>query len=233
LQKNLKTLTEKTTISDLFNCDSLITKAKKNKNITLAEIQFSISFLNDNLNINRKMSDQQIEVAANLILEEYYNLSMEDLNLCFKKALKGDYGQFYEGLDVMKILGWLRIYFNQRCDIAELESYNKHKLKKKESIADLEKSAILKYYEKLKKSKAIKKEIKHTNKREKEIRFITNLKYQLTKNNNIDLIANHYKKRVDFCNNEKYAELYNYYIGCYYYVKLISKDNEINMRNIR
>lgn len=74
--------------------------------------------LNDTANVKSKMSDAQIEGTAERIYEGY-SLKVTDLTLFFRNVKDGVYGQYYENLDRSKILDWLAIYFENRCETAE------------------------------------------------------------------------------------------------------------------
>jgi hypothetical protein len=65
-------------------------------------------------NFNRNMTQQQIVSTAESISGLYKHLTLEDLHRCFTKAIAGEYGNFYEGLDEPKILNLLNQYDLQR-----------------------------------------------------------------------------------------------------------------------
>lgn len=86
-------------------------------------------------NFNRNMTEMQIVSTAESISELYRHLTLEDLHRCFNKAVAGEYGNFYEGLDEPKILNILSQYDIKRDD--ELikfrsEESKEHKLQSKE-----------------------------------------------------------------------------------------------------
>lgn len=180
-------------------------------------------FLNENLNLVRSMTESQIRIASELIFESYYMLSIEDINLCFRRALKGDYGKVYEGLDIMKIMDWLESYFSERCDIAENESIKTHTRFKADY---LEIEAIHKYYDKLREERDIPIKYKRPQIAVPKIeyqpetnKFIIYVEKALTRGD-IKYLVDHYKKRKNFSYSLGLVELYNYFEKCYYYVKL-------------
>jgi len=86
-------------------------------------------------NFNRNMTEMQIVSTAESISELYRHLTLEDLHRCFNKAVAGEYGNFYEGLDEPKILNILSQYDIKRDE--ELikfrsEESKEHKLQSKE-----------------------------------------------------------------------------------------------------
>lgn len=87
----------------------------------------------DFINVKQSMGVAQISLTADFILERYACLTVADIQLVFKRAMAGDYGPFYGKLDGSMILGWLRTYFDQRCDAAEaisIQESQSHKAEK-------------------------------------------------------------------------------------------------------
>lgn len=80
-----------------------------------AYIEGWIVNLCDFVNIGKRMSDSQVHETAIMIVDEYYNLTIADINLIFKKAKLGHFGQFYDRLDGQVILLWFGRYFSERC----------------------------------------------------------------------------------------------------------------------
>ena len=96
------------------------------------------------------MSDVQVAMTVDLILEEYPYMQTDDLKLCFKNAMKLKYGQIYNRIDGQIIMSWLKAYDVERAEKADIDSYNKHKeiISKEENglyydeyLAELEKRA--------------------------------------------------------------------------------------------
>ena len=73
------------------------------------------------------MSDVQVAITVDLILEEYPYLQTDDLKLCFKNAMKLKYGQIYNRIDGQIVMSWLKSYDIERSEKADIESYNRHK----------------------------------------------------------------------------------------------------------
>lgn len=97
------------------------------KNFTISMIMGWLVYLNELLNLNKPMSQDQIEMCAISILDEFYALKFSDLTLLYKKIISGSYGEFYESLSIPKVLTFFRDYFDERCDIAMQESEMSHK----------------------------------------------------------------------------------------------------------
>jgi hypothetical protein len=69
-------------------------------------------------------------MTAELIVEEFRNLTVSDVILIFRRAMLGQWGEFYGRLDGQMILGWFGKYFDERCEAAALLSEQEgHQLK--------------------------------------------------------------------------------------------------------
>jgi hypothetical protein len=75
--------------------------------------------------VSKNMSTTQAYQTAELILDEFHNLKIDDIKLCFNNARKGKYGEIYR-LDGLVIMGWLNQYFDERVNAAEDHSYKAH-----------------------------------------------------------------------------------------------------------
>jgi len=56
----------------------------------------------------------QIEATIELILQEYYYMSIADLKYCFNQVKLGRYGPVYKKIDGGIILGWIARYAKDR-----------------------------------------------------------------------------------------------------------------------
>lgn len=76
----------------------------------------SLTELRNTLNIDRNMSEQQIAMCAEAIVnsDEFYMLRAEDFDLCFRKASEGAWGEFYGRLDQPMVFGFIRKYSIER-----------------------------------------------------------------------------------------------------------------------
>ena len=84
-------------------------------------------YLNEILNLNKPMTEDQIEMCAIDIANDYYALKISDLTLLFKRIISGEFGEFYESLSIPKVLSFFRAYFEERCNEAETQSMTDHK----------------------------------------------------------------------------------------------------------
>ena len=69
-------------------------------------------------NVGRAMTDAQTFETAMLIVDTFPCLNMADINLVFKKAKSGYFGQIYDRIDGNVIMGWFHRYFDERCERA-------------------------------------------------------------------------------------------------------------------
>lgn len=83
--------------------------------------------LNDFLNVKNKMNDAQILFTAEAIINEV-PLNITDLTFFFKSIKSGKFGALYENLSSDKIITWLHLYFNERCEAAEMMNSQKNTL---------------------------------------------------------------------------------------------------------
>ena len=78
-------------------------------------------------NVGNTMDASQVAVTTDLIIEEYPYFQLDDLNLAFRNAMKGRYGEVYNRLDGLVVMGWLKKYEAERCARADILSYNEHR----------------------------------------------------------------------------------------------------------
>lgn len=95
------------------------------KDWVIGYISMWVMDLNDKVQVRTKLSDPQIEFLAERIYETY-PLKVTDLTLFFRNVKEGAYGEFYENLSAEKIMGWLKEYFDQRCEYAQMQSQSGH-----------------------------------------------------------------------------------------------------------
>lgn len=73
--------------------------------------------LNDALLLIRagkSISDKELPAIASLILQKYYWYSREDVQLCIRMGISGDFGKNYDVFDAQTILGWFAKYDEMR-----------------------------------------------------------------------------------------------------------------------
>jgi len=60
------------------------------------------------------MNAQQLTLTAELIMEEYYYLRIEELRMCFRMAMKGEFGPVYNRIDGQVFFEWIVKYMPKR-----------------------------------------------------------------------------------------------------------------------
>ena len=93
---------------------------------TNAYVMAWLVYLNEVLGLNKPMSEEQIRLCAQMILDDYYALNIADFTLLFKRIIKGDYGEFYERLSIDKIQKFFSNYFEERCNEAQTQTQRTH-----------------------------------------------------------------------------------------------------------
>ena len=117
-------------IEDIFSSNepSIIRiKSIHGETVARATVSYLLSEALEFFNVKETMSDVQVAITVDLILEEYPYLQTDDLKLCFKNAMKLKYGQIYNRIDGQIIMSWLKYYDVERAEKADIDSYNKHK----------------------------------------------------------------------------------------------------------
>jgi hypothetical protein len=79
----------------------------------------------DFFNVSNSMNANQILTTAEMILDNYAWLKIDDFKLCFSQAKRGLFGQVYR-MDGNVILSWIESYINGRINFAEEKSYAEH-----------------------------------------------------------------------------------------------------------
>lgn len=80
--------------------------------------------ISDLVNLARPLNEKKIDAIAERVVSKYAVLTVADINFVFNAAINGDYGSFYESLDVPKVMTWFATYFEERCNTAAELSQN-------------------------------------------------------------------------------------------------------------
>ena len=65
-------------------------------------------------NLQQPMNKQQLLLTAELIMEKYYYLRVEELRMCFRMAMKGEFGPVYNRIDGQVFFEWILKYMPTR-----------------------------------------------------------------------------------------------------------------------
>lgn len=89
-----------------------------------AVIKLHLIDLQNNVNLKRPLRPVQIDNIAREVVASFYSLTIADIHVIFRKAKIGEYGEFYESLDMPKVMSWFREYFDNRCELGASQSIN-------------------------------------------------------------------------------------------------------------
>jgi hypothetical protein len=87
-----------------------------------AIIKLQLIELNEVLQLNKPLTEQVIDMIADELIVNYSQLTIADVYLVMRRARTGAYGQFYESLNMPKVLIWFKEYFEDRCEIYAMRS---------------------------------------------------------------------------------------------------------------
>lgn len=114
---------------------SLVTMSKENATKTEGEVRILLFSLLNFLNLARTIEGEQISETAQLIVEEFYYMTLADLAVAFKQIKLGRYGKFYEGIDGTKLIQAIREYEEDRANAAQQVSHNRiHEQKENDGV---------------------------------------------------------------------------------------------------
>lgn len=86
-------------------------------------------------NVGKTMNAVQVAITVDLIIERYFYLKLEDIKLCFRRAMYSHTA--YDRLDGNVILSWIEKYDADRDEYCSLHSINEnmlHKAKNKSPV---------------------------------------------------------------------------------------------------
>ena len=91
-----------------------------------ALLKLQLVYLNEMLNLKRPLGEAQIDEIATEVLASQPHLTMVDVHVIMRRAMRGHYGEFYESLSMPKVLRWFSDYFEERCLTAAERSRDAH-----------------------------------------------------------------------------------------------------------
>jgi len=78
--------------------------------------------LNQFTGVARKMTPDQIADTVNMLLDEYPRLSLQEYQVFFNKVRSGYFGQLYDSLDGVKIMVFMKQFYEEM-----VKAYNEFK----------------------------------------------------------------------------------------------------------
>lgn len=88
-----------------------------------ALIYIAVCEVCDFFNVGKNMNDTQVALTAELILERFWHLRLEEIKFCFRRAMASV--KLFDRLDGNIILDWLTAYDNERTEEAMRQSEQK------------------------------------------------------------------------------------------------------------
>lgn len=87
---------------------------------TAALIRTHLIWLNAQCNVNKPLSEAQIDLIAETIRGDWQlmGLTVTDFMIVMRRAIVGEYGELFESLTPPKVLGWLKKYAEERAAVA-------------------------------------------------------------------------------------------------------------------
>ena len=96
-----------------------------------AFVKAQLVSLNIVLNLARPMSEALIEASAPLvvrhILDDDCDINIADIRIIFDRAKMGRWGNYYNGIGLADICGWIDAYICEKCD--EIEKWHQTRYK--------------------------------------------------------------------------------------------------------
>ena len=120
---------------DLVRMNDAIIATQDNKGL-VAEMLIN---LNEFSNVSRKMNASQIAETVKILLQEYPNLSLQEYQVFFNRIRSGFYGQLYDSLDGIKIMAFVRQFYDEINEAYNRKVYeNDYRRKVEANTRDLE-----------------------------------------------------------------------------------------------
>ena len=126
---------------------------------TAALIVMQLTRLEMMLNVSKQMQPEALAETATMVVDSCLDagvcINAADIDIIFKRALKGEYGKFYGGISCADVLGWFNKYYAEKSEayvqynIEKSSEYNYHSPRSSEMAADKEKDhhkAAVEYY---------------------------------------------------------------------------------------
>jgi hypothetical protein len=94
-------------------------RKNKNQQATVNIMVAMMDMCQQYFNLQQPMNAQQLALTAELMLEDYYYLRVDELQVCFRMAMKGEFGPVYNRIDGQIFFEWIRKFMTKRQAISE------------------------------------------------------------------------------------------------------------------
>lgn len=115
LYQNLKTSSISTMVAAKTPTIARI-KNEASETDVRALLYIAICEVCDFFNVGKNMNDTQVALTADLIIEEFWHLRLEEIKYCFRRAMRRE--KVFDRIDGNIVLGWLDQYDAERTEIA-------------------------------------------------------------------------------------------------------------------
>lgn len=144
IKAELKELQPFKTIGQLLSEDSEEPMSLDELELLIVDM---ILALRDSLSITNNITPTQAREVAIIVPEQYPNLSLEEIAMCFHKGKIGEYGEIMHRLDANVLLGWLNKFSKEMTSVAIVVNSEKHiQLKQAEMESSKSDLDLLKYF---------------------------------------------------------------------------------------
>ena len=126
---------------------------------TAALIVMQLTRLETMLNVSKPMQPEALAETATMVVDSCLDagvgINAADIDIIFKRALKGEYGKFYGGISCADVLSWFSKYYMEKSEacvqwnIEKSSEYRYYSPRSSEAAADREKEyhkAAAEYY---------------------------------------------------------------------------------------
>ena len=87
---------------------------------TAALIVMQLTRLETMLNVSKQMQPEALAETATMVVDSCLDagvgVNAADIDIIFKRALKGEYGKFYGGISCADVLGWFNKYYMEKSE---------------------------------------------------------------------------------------------------------------------
>jgi hypothetical protein len=100
-------------------------RKNKSQQATIAVMVAMMDSCQQYFNLQQPMNAQQLALTAELMLEDYYYLRVDELQVCFRMAMKGEFGPVYNRIDGQVFFEWLKKFMGKRQSVSERINHEK------------------------------------------------------------------------------------------------------------
>ena len=101
-------------------------KINKGEAFLRSYISLWLIYLNEVLNLNNPLTEAQIELCTEQIMEDYHHLKISELSLIFKRIVSGEFGELYERISMPKVMSVFRKYDQERTEVVVTQNQQAH-----------------------------------------------------------------------------------------------------------